>query len=204
MMASDSERHMTIADSPMTVAAAIAARRSVRSYAAEIVDRASIRQLLDAAVRAPTAVHEEPWAFVVIQDRATLKQLSDRAKPLFVDEVHRAHLDRGGHALDAFARPEFNIFYDAGTLIVIGTTTAAPFAAADCWLAAENLMLAARAMGLGTCVVGSALAALNLPDVRSELGVADDYVAIAPIIVGVPAGATPPTPRKDPRVLIWK
>jgi len=195
---------MSIADSTMTVAAAIDARRSVRSYAPDIVARASVRRLLAAAVRAPTAVHEEPWAFVIIQDRDTLKRLSDRAKPLFVDEIHRAQLDRGGHALDAFARPEFNIFYDAGTLIVIGATVVAPFAAADCWLAAENLMLAAGSMGLGSCVVGSALAALNLPDVKSDLGLADDYVAIAPIIVGLPAGATPATPRKEPRIVLWK
>jgi len=204
MKSSDSERRTTLADSKMTVAEAIDARRSVRAFAADAVDRTSIRGLLAAAVRAPTAVHGEPWAFVIIQDHATLQHLSDRAKPLFVDAVHRTDPDRGGYALDVFTRPDFNIFYGAGTLIVIGTTTAAPFAAADCWLAAENLMLAARAMGLGTCVVGSALGALNLPDVRSALGLADDYVAIAPIIVGVPAGATPAVPRKDPRILIWK
>jgi nitroreductase len=195
---------MSITHSAMTVAEAIDARRSVRSYALEAVDRASVRQLLAAAVRAPTAVHEEPWAFVIIQDRSTLKRLSDQAKPLFLDEIHRAHLDRGGHALDAFARPDFNIFYDAGTLIVIGAMKAAPFVAADCWLAAENLMLAARSMGLGTCVIGSALAALNLPEVKAELGVAADYIAIAPIIVGMPAGDAPATSRKEPRVLVWK
>lgn len=195
---------MSITQSAMTVAEAIDARRSVRSYASEPVDRASVRRLLAAAVRAPTAVHAEPWAFVIIQDRGTLRRLSDRAKPLFVDEVHRAHLDRGGHALDIFAQPEFNIFYDAGTLIVIGALQAGPFVAADCWLAAENLMLAARSMGLGTCVIGSALAALNLPDVKAELGVAADYVAVAPIIVGMPAADTPATSRKEPRVLVWK
>jgi hypothetical protein len=59
-------------------------------------------------------------------------------------------------------------------------------------------------MGLGSCVVGSALAALNLPDVKSDLGLADDYVAIAPIIVGLPAGDTPATPRKEPRIVLWK
>ena len=57
---------------------------------------------------------------MIVQDGFKLKRLSDRAKPLFVQEVHRAQLDRG-HALDVFASPDFNIFYDAGTLIVIGT-----------------------------------------------------------------------------------
>ena len=54
-----------------------------------------------------------------MQDTAALKRLSDRAKPLFIHEAHRAHLDRGGHLLDVFASPEFDVFYNAGTLIVI-------------------------------------------------------------------------------------
>ena len=182
---------------------AINQRRSVRSYSPEPVDRAVIRALLAAAVRAPTAVHEEPWAFVIIQDAAALKRLSDRAKPLFLHEAHRAHLDRGGHALDHFASPEFNIFYNAGTLIVICGRPSGPFVAADCWLAAENLMLAACAMGLGTCVIGSALPALNAPEVKVGIGIPPDCSAVAPIIVGVPSGETPLSPRKEPVILSW-
>ncbi|HEX8011087.1 MAG TPA: nitroreductase family protein [Casimicrobiaceae bacterium] len=195
---------MALAKNGMTLMEAINGRRSVRSYGSERVDRGTVRALLAAAVRAPTAVHEEPWAFVIIEDRDALKRLSDLAKPLFLEEVHRTHLDRGGHALDIFARPEFNIFYDASTLVVIGSGASGPFVAADCWLAAENLILAAYSLGLGTCVIGSALAALNLPEVKSELGIPADFSAIAPIVVGVPAATTPPTPRKDPRILLWK
>ena len=195
---------MTAEAPSMTVGAAIERRRSVRAYKGDPVDRSTVEALLAAAVRAPTAVHAEPWAFVVVQDREALRRLSDRAKPLFVGEVRRAQLDRGGHALDAFERPDFNVFYDAGTLIVIGDLSGAPFAAADCWLAAENLMLAACAMGLGSCVIGSAVAALNLPEVKRELEIPEAYSAIAPIIVGVPTHDAPGTPRRPPRVLAWR
>ena len=192
------------AKASMTLMDAINQRRSVRAYSPKSVDRAVIRALLAAAVRAPTAVHEEPWAFAIIQDAKALKRLSDRAKPLFVEEAHRAHLDRGGHALEIFGRPDFNLFYNAGTLIVIGATTTGPFIAADCWLAAENLMLAAAAMELGSCVIGSALPALNNAGVKTEIGIPADFTAIAPIIVGHPSGDTPPTPRKEPKILLWK
>ena len=64
-------------------------------------------------------------------------------------------------------------------------------------------MLAAYANGLGTCVIGSALAALDLPETRRELGIGEDFIAIAPIVVGVPAGETPPTSRQEPRVVAW-
>ena len=43
--------------------------------------------LLDAAVHAPTAMHQEPWKFVVIQDRALLRRLSDRAKALAIAQA---------------------------------------------------------------------------------------------------------------------
>lgn len=186
---------------PMTVVEAIHARRSVRAFTGRKIGRLAVAELLAAAVRAPTAVHEELWAFVVVQDPGLLKRLSDKAKPLFATQ---AHLDHGGHGLEAFAREDFNIFYDAGTLIVICGPSTAPFAAADCWLAAENLMLAASAQGYGTCVIGSAVAALNLPELKAELGIPAGYTAVAPVIVGEPATIPPLTSRKEPRVLAWK
>jgi nitroreductase len=188
----------------MSVMDAIYGRRSVRGYTAQPIERATILELLAAAVRAPTAIHEEPWAFAVIQDPALLKRLSDRAKPLFVEEAHRAHLDAAGHSLDAFASPDFNIFYNAGTLIVIYGKPMGPFVPADCWLAAENLMLAACAMGLGTCVIGSAVPVLNLSESKSDLGIPMELTAVAPIILGLPSGETPSTPRKEPHVLAWR
>ena len=121
-----------------------------------------------------------------------------------MEEVHRAHLDRGDHALDMFERPDFNIFYNAGTLIVICAKATGLFVVADCWLAAQNLMLAAYAMGLGTCVIGSAVSGLNTPQIKDELGIPFEVSAIAPIIVGVPADASPANPRKEPRILAWK
>lgn len=194
---------MRLPEVEMNVFEAILARRSVRGYTAQALDRPTIHTLLEAAVRAPTAMHQEPWAFVVIQDSRLLQRLSDRAKPLFVDEVRRAGIERPGHILDTFTRPDFNIFYDAGTLISICAKAGAS-AAADCWLAAENLMLAACAMGLGTCVIGSALPALNTTEVKAELGVPAEYSFIAPVVVGVPSGETAVTPRKEPAILAWQ
>jgi len=195
---------MTRSNETLSVMDAIYTRQSVRSYASHRLERSAVNALLAAAVRAPTAVHEEPWAFVVIQDTQVLKRLSDRAKGLFAEEAHRTHLDRGGHGLEAFTRPDFNIFYDAGTLIVICAKLMGPFVAADCWLAAENLMLAACAMGFGSCVIGSAVSALNSAQIKAEIGIPAEVSAVAPIIVGVPSGETPLTSRKEPRILVWK
>jgi hypothetical protein len=62
----------------------------------------------------------------------------------------------------------------------------------------------ASAHGLGTCPIGLAVAALNSPQWKKELGAPAELTAIAPIIVGKPVGATPPMPRKPPEILYWK
>ena len=183
---------------------AIHARHSVRAFAPTPLDSAAVQTLLDAAVHAPTAMHEKPWAFVVVQDPALLQRLSDLAKPLFVEEVRHRNAHGAGHSFEHFTRPDFNIFHGADTLIIICAKPLGPFVAADCWLAAENMMLAASALGLGSCVIGSAVAALNIHKVKTELGIPDEYFAIAPIVVGIPSGETQATSRKEPTILSWK
>ena len=196
---------------PLSALDVIFSRRSVRAYTNAALDKATVRALLDAAVQAPTALHAEPWAFIVIQDRNVLKRCSDAAKALWSAELsHERDLHAigeaavGSHFAQEMANPEFSIFYDASTLIIICAKPMGPFVAADCWLAAENLMLAACAMGLGTCCIGSAVGALNTADIKKELGVSPNVIAVAPIIVGAPRDTAAPVLRKSPEVLCWK
>jgi nitroreductase len=184
-------------------------RHSVRAYRTDPISVHRLRDLLDAAVHAPTAMHQEPWQFLVVQDRGVLKKISDRAKQIANQQaaLHGNLLKPSGAAGDGtaspFADPAFNIFYDAGTLVVICAKPTNDFVVADCWMAAENLMLAASADGLGTCCVGDAVAALNAPDVKADLSIPPDIQAIAPIIMGVPVEDALETARRAPVVLNW-
>lgn len=187
----------------------IYARHAIRTYQPVVIDERTVMSLLDAAVHAPTAMHEEPWRFVVIQDRELLRQISDRAKAMAVASAadHGNLLKPPGAAGDGIrsllADPEFNIFYDATTLIAICADVKPEFVAADCWLAAENVMLAAAAGGLGSCVIGFAVAAMNTIEMKELLGIPTYLSVVAPVIVGVPRGASLPSPRKAPVVLSW-
>lgn len=199
---------LTPEPSSLSALDAIYRRRATRAFTPARIGEETIRELLRAAVHAPTAMHLEPWAFVIIQDRALLRRISDRAKALAMAphaEGHRELARRPDTLLPAmFSDPHFNIFYDASTLIVICAKPMGGFATADCWLAAENLMIAATTLGLATCPIGFAVLALGDPEIKAELGIPHDVTAVAPMIVGVAAGASPPTSRRDPEILSWK
>jgi nitroreductase len=61
-------------------------------------------------------------------------------------------------------------------------------------------MLAACAMGLGSCVIGSAVEAFNTTDIRRKLIIPEDFTVVAPIVLGYPNDESPPTLRKAPLI----
>jgi nitroreductase len=181
----------------MELLEAIDGRRSVREYTEEPVDDAVLRELIDAAVKAPSAINQQPWAFIVVNDSALLTRISDQAKA----HLLKASLAAPAHPFrEMLNDPQFHIFYHAPVLVVIAAAEPTDWAVEDCALAAENLMLAAYAKGLGTCWIGFAQNWLATPDGKEALGVPPTYAPIAPIIVGHPRRRPPPVPRKAPEI----
>jgi nitroreductase len=198
-------------DSPLSALDVIYGRRSVRAYTPKRLDKATVTALLDAAVQAPTALHREPWLFAVVQDPVRLRRISNRAKGMWPlapppgGALEAADVEKRHHQFAMqLADPDFDIFYQATTLIVIGARSTDPFTLGDCWMAAENLMLAATALGLGSCCIGAAVPALNTPDGNLDVGLGPDVTAIAAIVVGEPAGATAAVSRRTPLIVSWK
>ena len=60
----------------MDLMEAIYSRRAVREFTAEAVDEKMLRQLIDAAIQAPSAVNEQPWFFSVVLDKELLARIS--------------------------------------------------------------------------------------------------------------------------------
>lgn len=185
----------------MNVTEAIAARRSVRAFTRQQVEEPVLRALLRAAVQAPSAMNTQPWVFAVVQDAGQLKRYSDGAKRLLLArEPHTRKISRYAELLSS---KDFNVFYDATTLVAIGADEPSDYSQADCWLAAATLMLAATEAKLGTCCIGFAIPLLNAPEVKKELGFGPHAVVAAPIIVGYPSTEPAAVPRYDPRVASW-
>jgi len=182
----------------MNLEEAIRGRRSVREYTSEPVDEATIRRLIACAVLAPSAVNEQPCTFTVVRDAALLDQVSHDAK---AHRLATASADPNLEHLHTMLRdPTVQIFHGAPALIVISARAPGPWIVEDCALAAENLMLAAYASGLGSCWIGLAQSYLNTPAGKRALGIPFAWVPVAPIILGHPKITPPPVARREPEV----
>ncbi|MEN6342686.1 MAG: nitroreductase family protein [Methanospirillum sp.] len=156
---------------------AIMTRRSVRRFSKEPVDDATVDTLLRAAMQAPSAANEQPWAFVVIDDRA---------------------------ALDAI--PSFSPYaaWAAGAplgILVCADTRSLPFPGfwiQDCSAAIQNLLLAAHALGLGAVWTG----AYPLDDRVAGFGrhcrLPSGVVPVGFVVLGHPAERPAPQERYTP------
>ena len=177
---------------------ALSGRRTVREYTKEAVDEPTIRRLMDAAVHAPSAVNQQPWTFTVVRDQRVLDQISRDAKSHMLATM--SAISHADHFRSRLIDPDFHIFYHAPVLILISAVAEGPWIVEDCALAAENLMLAAYAAGLGTGWIGFAQSFLNTSDWKNLLGLPAAWVPVAPIIIGHPKVAPPAVPRKEPEV----
>jgi nitroreductase len=186
----------------MDIHEAISGRRSTREYTKQMVDEATVRRLIAAAIQAPNAVNTQPWTFTVVREQTLLERLSREAKAhmLATMPTDMAAGNRAEHFRSTLGDPGFQIFYHAPVLILISGNAPASWIIEDCALAAQNLMLAAYALGLGTCWIGFAQSYLNTAAGKQALGLPESWVPVAPIIVGHPSAAPAAVPRKAPEI----
>jgi len=154
----------------------------------------------------PSAVNCQPWAFVVIQERKALARYANEGRQLLLEEPPVVEVVESGlPEIDRLRRmasdPDFELFHGAPSLVVIYATSAD--GVPDCFLAAQNLMLASWTIGLGTCPIGLARPLFNRAEVKKELGVSPEWTCALPIAVGWPVRETQPTSRR-PAQIVWK
>lgn len=185
---------LTVERPSLDLDVALRGRRSVRDYTPEPVAEESLAELIEAAVQAPSASNRQPWAFTVVLDRALLDRLSEATKAYLLQELgserYRTWLED----------PAYHVFHHAPALILISATSAGPWATEACALAAQNLMLAAYARGLGTCWIGFAQRYLQTPEGKRLLALPADGLPVAPLVVGYPASVPEPTARRAPDI----
>jgi nitroreductase len=145
-------------------------RSSVRSYLDKPVEDEKVEQMLRAAMSAPTAVNKQPWAFIVLKDRAVLNLLSDSLP-------HAQMLTKAPLAIVV-----------CGDLSKALDGDASAYWIQDASAATENLLLAAHAIGLGAVWTGVYPIMDRVLAVQKILNLPDNIIPLNVIPIGYPDG----------------
>ena len=182
----------------MRILEALGSRRAVRDFTPDAVSREVLAELAEAATLAPSHMNLQPWSFSIVSDRDTVSRFGRAAKQYLVKNLDRSSPFFAQR--EEIAAPGYDLFYGAPALVVISSSKPDRLSDLGCAMAAHSLMLAAVAMGLGSCWVSQAQPWLNSPEGRRELGLAPDLHPVAPVIVGCPQAAPLSPGRFQPRI----
>jgi len=165
---------------------AIMTRRSVRKFTKRQIPDATLEKILKAGTYAPSALALQPWAFVIVQDQEFLSRVSDYCRPIMISLMKNAHDGMSDAFRALLESPGYSIYYHAPTVIMIVGRSGSRFREIDCSLCAENMMLAAHALGIGSCWVGSTEVAYDNKELMSGFRIPDGYSPVGTIVFGYP------------------
>lgn len=177
-------------------------RRSIRNYRPDAVPDDAIKEIIRAGIFAPSAMNVQPWKFVVIRNREMIKRLSDKAKELWIEQSKNMQSPDLQRLADLVSVPTYNLFYNAPLLIMIFADPRGFMPQVDCAMAAENMMLAARSLGLGSCWIGLAQPLERVSSIMKELGVPEKHRLVGSLIFGFPAGEVQEAPIRSRDVIL--
>lgn len=139
----------------------IKSRHSVRKYKPDPVDENTIRDVLECARHAPTAMNLQPWLFGVVRDRALLKKIASLT-------------DHG------------KFIADAAVCFAVFGEKKATYYLEDCCAATETLILALQSYGVGSCWVAGEKKEYA-EAVRKLLDVPEAFTLVSLVPAGFPA-----------------
>ncbi len=197
---------------------AIYTQRAIRYWQDKPVPRDLLKKVVEAGSKAPSGSNSQPWMFVVVDNElernaiaAALRGLYESAEPLqkMIEEGSKSE-DKTQRLMLKGAKAFFSQLEKAPALLIpclynLSSPTPDPTtlaAGSSIYLAVQNMMLAARALGLGT--VMTTAHSLIEPQIRETLSLPDDAFPVALIPIGYPDANFGPTSRKGlDEILKW-
>lgn len=201
-----------MADNP--VFSAILERRSIRRYTSEPLTKEEIEKIIGAGQFAPSAKNTQPWRFIVITDRNLITELSQDVRKVmrrilkfrFILRWFSGDL-KNPKNVESLKNHSTNskdtIFFDAPVLILV-VCKKEHFREMSCACAAENMMLAAHSMGLGSCWIGYVRFLKLLGGTGKKMGVPKGHTIAAALIFGRPENGNGEAPKRKEEAGIIK
>jgi nitroreductase len=160
-------------------------RRSIRKYKPQPVERTKMDEILKCGINAPNAINRQAWEVRIVDNPEVLNKLTE----LYVKD----------HPKEA-ENPNFkNMFRNAPTVAFIANDTTFAYSPVDCGLMAENMILSAWSMGIGSCCLGGPARFMKANPEANEylkqMGFTENYDLLLCIGFGYPAE----TPKAKPR-----
>ncbi len=203
-------------------------RRSCRNFKNQPVDREMLADLIRAGVTAPSGSNCQLWTFTVLPNRKAVETLAAGVVEFFrktnktaekawlrtllklagkgqLEYYYRNYYESIKEGLDEWEKTgRDRMFHGAPAAILVGSLPGASCPQEDALLATQNILLAAHAMGLGTCLVGFAVSAMkNSPAVKKAAGVPLKEPVYAVIAVGHPNEKYERLPGRKQPVIRW-
>ena len=184
-------------------------RRTIRKYISKQIPKETLEIILNAGLYAPNAGGRQSAIIVVCQDNVLNEKLGKINKNMMADIFEKNGISPKMGSVSK-EQPSLiddsnikSAFYGAPTVLTL-------FAqknynqTGDCFVMAENIILAARSLGIGSCIVARAtetFATEEGKNIQREWGFDENYEAKLHIILGYPDGDWPNAkPRKDNRI----
>jgi nitroreductase/NAD-dependent dihydropyrimidine dehydrogenase PreA subunit len=192
----------------------MASRRSCRNFTGEPVPRPVLEDLVKIGTTAPSGTNSQGWTFTTLPSRAAVMKLGNAVGAFFKRINRMAENPLLRHVLRLIGRPELAGYYrdyhqsvaegladweergrdrllhGAPAVIIVGSLPGGSCPAEDALLATQNILLAAHAMGLGTCLIGFAVSAMHKDGrIKDLLKIPREETVHAVIALGHPAVA---------------
>lgn len=164
----------------------IMARRSIRKYKTEAVERKTMEKILECGINAPNGMNKQSWEVRVVDSRAVMEEIKGFMK-----------------AANPDADPAMveGCFRDAPTMVFIANDPSYDCSPVDCGLLSQNIMLSAWSLGVGSVCLGSPVRFLsNSPEAIARLGFSEGYRPIICIGLGYADECPEAKPRDKSKV----
>lgn len=179
----------------------IAKRRSIRKYRPDQISDEEIREIMKAAIYAPSARNQQKWHFTVIQDETLIDEMAAVVQK-------NAALTGNEQVARFMDNPGFHVFFHAPTVVVVSYEAGEEdiFVEMDCGMAVQNILLAAQSMGIGSCTIGFSRFLLLSPEgveLLKGLKVPEGYRHLCAVSLGYPQEEHPKMPYRNMDVVTY-